>query len=203
MLNNLEEPAQTVGYRRDAANVSDQSKVKSDFPEFSFSQDGMTAKDRLTESMNPDAMSSATLSTGLDGPLVTTCASLALVLGLFALVVFLWRRMGGPRGGGILPTEAVRTIGHTMIDAKTRLTLIKVGRRVVLASQSHTGIQTLCEIEDRDEVTELLAMCDPKTRQTFHQTMRQIEREPARGGFSGGPQRKSRSDKASTWSASV
>lgn len=199
MPDNLDESPPTVGFRRDTMDVPAQVDGQSDFPSFSFSQDRLSVRDQLGQSINPDEASSATLSSGLDGPLVTTCASLAIVLGLFAMVVFLWRRMGSPRGGGVLPTEAVRPIGHTMIDAKTRLTLIKVGRRIVLTSQTPTGIQAVCQIDDLDEVTELLAMCDPKTRQTFHQTMRQIEREPSQGGFSG----KAKSDRSSTWSASA
>ena len=188
----------TTGYRRDqysdASGGVEQPPVSSstDFPTFGAGGDAAVATEATT---------SAASGFSADGTLVTTCSSLAIVLGLFAVLVYAWRRgTAGRSGAGVLPTEAVRPVGSTMLDTKNRLTLLKVGRRAVLVCSGVNGgpVSSICQIDDLDEANELLAMCDPKTRQTFQQTMRQIEREPARGFVQPTSPRG-----ASTWSAAA
>jgi flagellar protein FliO/FliZ len=117
-------------------------------------------------------------------PLVTVSSSLAVVLGLFAALVWVTRKYGAKNSGGALPSELVEVLGSQSLDARTRIQLIRVGTRIIVAAQSATsGLQSLSEISDADEVHRIMTACTSNSRNSFASTLQEFEREPSHGGF--------------------
>lgn len=124
----------------------------------------------------------------MTGPLVTVCSSLAIVLALFSGLVWVGRKFGGGAAASKpLPASALAPMGHVMLDPRTKLLLVKCGRRILVLSQTSSGITPLSEITHPDEVREMIANCSAEAREVFQRTLREIEREPARG-FTGPPE---------------
>lgn len=122
-------------------------------------------------------------------PAITVTSSLAIVLGLLAAIVWVSRKYGGGRLGGSLPSGFCEPLGSTMIDTKTKVTLLRVGSRVIVTAQSGGAITPLTEITAADEVRALVAGCHGKSKQDFRTTLASIERESAPRGFAGEPVR--------------
>ncbi len=110
---------------------------------------------RNTARSSPDVAGDSSRSSG---PLITTLASLAVVVGLFLLVMWLVRRHL-PRGMGPLPADVFEVLGRAAVGQKQSVTLLRLGDRLLLVAISAAGIETLSEITDPDEVTRLLGIC--------------------------------------------
>lgn len=119
------------------------------------------------------------------GPAVTVTSSLAVVLGLFAAMIWISRRFGPSRSinQGVLPKEVFESLGSTSIDARTKVTLLRCGNRILVVAQTATGIKPLSEITDPEEVRRLTATCLGDASRSFDTTLRSIEKEPAQPGF--------------------
>jgi flagellar protein FliO/FliZ len=89
--------------------------------------------------------------------------SLALVIGLFLLALWLLRR-ASPRGGGLLPTEVFETLGRAPLAHRHQAHLVRIGNKLALLSASVTGVEPLVEITDPAEVERLTALCRPKEK---------------------------------------
>ena len=93
--------------------------------------------------------------------LVTVGGSLAVVLGVFFLVVWLFRRVS-PGMTGTLPTEVIEVLGRTSL-ANHQAQLIRCGSKLLLVSFSAGNAggaaQTLTEITDPAEVDRLVRLC--------------------------------------------
>lgn len=98
---------------------------------------------------------------GFAGPVVTTVSSLLVVLAVFGGMVWISRRFGSARTpAGALPDDVLRNLGSASIDAKTRITFLKVGQRILVIGQTPSGEpQTLSEITDPEEVERLANRC--------------------------------------------
>jgi len=132
---------------------------------------------RLPLQNNPESSRSK-----MTGPLVTVCSSLAVVLALFSALVWAGRRFGGgTTASKPLPASALTPLGHVMLDPRTKLLLVKCGRRLLVLSQTASGVTPISEITHPDEVRELIASCSAEARAVFEKTLREIELEPARG----------------------
>ncbi len=119
-------------------------------------------------------------------PLVTIASSLALVLGLFAALVWVSRK--AQRGHGIsrpIPDEVLRVLGQKHLGALGTISIVRCGRTVMIVSQSATGIQSLATITDEAEVRHLEAVCLGESAASFQATLGEIEREPVGKGFLG------------------
>jgi flagellar protein FliO/FliZ len=144
------------------------------FPSFEVNR----AKSNVTENKSKSTTKMGT------APLVTVSSSLAVVLGLFAALVWVSRKYGSKQSGGALPSELVEVLGAQSLDARTRIQLIRVGTRIIVAAQSASGgLQSLSEISDADEVHRILSACTSNSRATFAATLQELEGEPTRGGF--------------------
>jgi len=122
--------------------------------------------------------------TAIMTPTITVCSSLAIVLGLFAGFVWLTRRFGGgsKRLRGI-PGEMVETLGSTSLDPRTTITLIRIGRRIIIAAQTAQGMQPLSEITHPEEVREMIAACNGHSKSSFASTLKELEHDPVKSGF--------------------
>lgn len=131
-------------------------------------------------------------------PLVTVGSSLAIVLALFCALVWAGRKFGGGSSASKpLPASALTPLGHVMLDPRTKLMLVKCGRRILVLSQTAGGVTPVTEVTDPDEVRELLANCSSEAREVFQRTLREIELEPTQG-FTDSPSRPATSGRSST-----
>jgi flagellar biosynthetic protein FliO len=120
------------------------------------------------------------------GPAITVTSSLAVVLGLFAALIWMTRRFGS-RGinQAALSGEVLQSLGTAPIDPRTRVTLLRCGNRILVLAQTATGVQPLAEITDPEEVRHLTATCLGDAGRSFVSTLRSIEQEPVQPGFAG------------------
>lgn len=118
--------------------------------------------------------------------LVTVASSLAIVLGLFFVVMVLLKR-GGPKGMQLLPREAVEVLGRAPLPGRQQMYLIRCGGKLLLVSVTPGGAETLTEITDPVEVQRLTGLClqgqpDSATH-AFQQALSQLGAEPHAPGF--------------------
>lgn len=120
------------------------------------------------------------------GSLGTVGGALAVVLGVFVVIVWITRRVG-PSGSAPLPREAVELLGRTTVSGQHALQLVRVGSRLVLVALSPQGATTLAEITDPHEVERLTAVClrqrSGSSTDSFAQTVAQLERESTGRSF--------------------
>lgn len=84
--------------------------------------------------------------------------SLALVIGLFLLAVWLLRR-AAPRGAKPLPTEVFESLGRAPLAFRNQAHLLRLGNKLLLVSASVGGVEPLAEITDPAEVERLTELC--------------------------------------------
>ncbi len=127
---------------------------------------------------------STTSSSPVSGPMVTVTSSLAVVLGLFAAMIWVTRRYStNAAGNRAVPREALEILGSTTVEPRFKVTLLRVGSRVVVLAQTPQGIQPITEITQLDEVQRLIATLSGSSQQDFAQELMAIEREPHPRGF--------------------
>lgn len=90
--------------------------------------------------------------------LITIGSSLAAVLGLFLIVAWTMRRTV-PGGSALLPSEVIEVLGRSVLASRAQVHLIRCGSKLLLVSVSPTGIETLTEITDADEVSHITGLC--------------------------------------------
>jgi flagellar biogenesis protein FliO len=112
---------------------------------------------------------------------VKVVGSLAIVLGIFFLVVWLLRR-ASPQGPAVLPAEAFEVLGRAPLANRQQVQLLRCGSKLLLVAVAATGAAattTLTEIADPAEVDRLAGLCRqskgkmPAT--SFRQVLRQVE----------------------------
>lgn len=90
--------------------------------------------------------------------LMPMASGLAIVIGLFLFSVWLFRKKL-PRMVGALPSDVFQVLGKSSLDKKHKLHLVRCGGKLALLSISATGMDTVLEIDDPDEVTRIAGMC--------------------------------------------
>ena len=84
------------------------------------------------------------------------------VCGLFCLgLYFIKRYLPGHRQ--LFSNPAMELLGRTHIDQRRFVSLLRVGKRIVVVGVSPDEMRSLTEITDEAEVTELLEVARPKT----------------------------------------
>ncbi len=86
------------------------------------------------------------------------------VVALMIVVGIVMRRVGGPLARGGRPSGVLEVLGRYPIARGQQLVLLRLVSRVVLLHQSRSGLSTLSEITDSDEVAVLLARVEAATR---------------------------------------
>ena len=136
----------------------------------------------LTDGSNPESKPKS----GSTSPLITVSSSLAVVLGLFAALIWATRKFGSRgTGNGSIPKEIFQTLGSTSIDPRTQVSLLRCGQRILIIARTNNGVHPLGEITDKDEVSHLVATCTGDSKQEFHNALASIETEPAGSGYIG------------------
>ncbi len=120
--------------------------------------------------------------------LTTVVGSLAVVLTLFFVVVWLTRRKM-PKAVATLPEEVVEVLGRAPLASRQYIHLVRIGQKLILLSITPTGTETLTEITDPVEVDRLASLCQQdrpgSVTATFRQVLSQLGSEPAPAGFLG------------------
>lgn len=89
---------------------------------------------------------------------LTVAGSLAAVLGVFFLIVWVLRR-ASPAMLGTLPAEVFETLGRTPLGHHQQAHLVRCGNKLLLVSVGAAGVETLSEITDPEEVDRLTDLC--------------------------------------------
>lgn len=134
---------------------------------------------------NPDRGSSSSW-------MLDTLGALGVVVALALLTRWVLSRLSGrvAVSGG---PSVVEVLSRTAIAPRNHVILLKVGQRVIVASDSPAGMRTLAEIDDPEEVALLLAETAARTTQGVRGGFRQLmgklnrdydaaERHAAEGG---------------------
>lgn len=123
-------------------------------------------------------------SSGGARPLITVTSSLAIVLGLFAAVTFLYRRTA-TASGGMLSGDAFTVLGKAPLGPRQNLTVVRIGPRILVLAIGPGSTTPLAELNDPDEVAQLTALCQSGgSRQAFQRTLHELGEEPPLGkGF--------------------
>ncbi len=119
-------------------------------------------------------------------PLMTVGSSLAIVLGLFAAVVWVSRKAAKKSNGNRdIPDEALRILGKKSLGPSGSIALIRCGRSILIVGIHSTGMQRLGEISADEEVRHLEALCNGQSKASFDETLAEMQREPIQRGFIG------------------
>ncbi len=124
------------------------------------------------------------------GTTTTVLGSLSIVLAAFFVLVWLSRKTA-PKGLAPLPSEVFEPLGRAALTARQQMQLIRLGNKLVLLCVTSTGVETITEVTDQDEVGRLAALCQQgrsgSISDTFRQVLSQYADEPAPEGFVGDP----------------
>ncbi|MEN6449912.1 MAG: flagellar biosynthetic protein FliO [Thermoguttaceae bacterium] len=96
---------------------------------------------------------------------VTTVVSLAVVLGVFFLGAWLYRR-SMPQARAPLPQEAFAVLGRAPLAYRHQAQLVRCGNKLLLVCVTAAGAETLTEITDPAEVERLLGVCGVRCGQS-------------------------------------
>lgn len=107
------------------------------------------------------------------GALTTVLSSLAVVVGLFLLVMWCSRR-AQPKGMNVLPKEVVEVLGRATLAGRQTLNLVRVGNKLILLSAAPGTAETLTEITDPIEVDRLCGLCQQHQPGSITATFRQV-----------------------------
>jgi flagellar biogenesis protein FliO len=116
--------------------------------------------------------------TGAWPSLASIGGSLAVVIGLFLVVVWLTRRANGTAATA-LPKEVFEVLGRAPLAPRTWAGLVRCGGKLLLVSFTAGGVDTLTEITDPAEIDRLTGLCqaqNPKsTSAAFRGILQQME----------------------------
>lgn len=119
-------------------------------------------------------------------PLITVGSSLAIVLGLFAALVWVSRKAS--KNGSTnreVPDEAMKVLGKRTINAGNSIALVRCGRSVLIVGINASGMQRLGEVTSDEDVRHLEALCTGESKASFNETLIEMQREPIKRGFIG------------------
>ncbi len=105
-----------------------------------------------------------------DGWALSTLAALGVVIGL----IFLGRWVYAKLGGRVIArsSPAVEVLSRTSVAPKNQVLLLRIGQRVLVVGDSSSGLRTLANLDDPEEVAALLQTVttdqDHSVSKTFH-----------------------------------
>jgi flagellar biogenesis protein FliO len=120
----------------------------------------------------PD-LAGRTAGTKPERAVMTTATSLAVVVGLFLLLVWFQRRVSG-RNGLRLPGAVVQTLGRVPLNGRQEMQLVQVGNKLLLLAVTATSAETLTEITDPAEIARLNGICQHDQPGSISASFREI-----------------------------
>lgn len=181
-----QEPA--VYGRRPALAMATDSRRDSD-PAVVTNAGGFPSLTHPSQSAVDQSVEQAVERNRFAAPAVTVTSSLAVVLGLFAALVWIARKYGSRSiAPGAIPRDVLESLGSTAIDSRTRVTMLRCGGRILVLAQTAAGIQPLSEISDPEEVRQVTAACLGDAKRSFATTLQSIEKEKPAANFVGDSQ---------------
>ena len=112
------------------------------------------------------------------GNLFSMVFSLLLVLGIFAILVWVVRKSGIQQSSS-LPSPVLQVLGRSMLAPRQQLYVVRFGPKLLLVSHQLGQTQTLSEIDDPAEVERIAAACDSSSHGGVAKTFRQVFQEMA------------------------
>jgi len=111
---------------------------------------------------------------GLPSPM-TIIGSLALVLGIFFLIIWLLRRtsLGGI---GSLPADIFEVLGRAPLADRQQVHLVRCGKKLLLVAIGTASAATLTEITDSEEIDRLASLCRKPQPNGTASVLRQVFR---------------------------
>jgi flagellar biogenesis protein FliO len=129
------------------------------------------------------------------GAVGTVVGSLAIVLGLFVVLVWCSRRFA-PAGSAQLPKEAFEILGRSALNPRQQVQLLRLGNKLLLVALTTGGAETLTEVTDPAEVERLLLLCrrgqPGSATGSFTHVLDELAREPTDGRFAGSSRQRAR-----------
>ena len=173
------------------SSASVESEAKHDDPQVrqaGYASDGSQGESRMP--LAPRSQNSRNVprpaASGTSQMLATMISSLAVVLGLFMLLVWLVRR-SLPRSSAGVPKEVVEVFGRATITPRQSVHVVRFGSKMLLLSITPSGMEALSEITDRAEVDRLAGLCQESqpgsVSRSFRQLITQMGNEPTNRGF--------------------
>ena len=104
--------------------------------------------------------------------IIDTLAALGVVIGLVLLLRWAWLRATGRPS--VSSTPAVEVLSRTAVAPKNHVLLLRVGERVLVVSDSSTGMRTLANVDDEQEVADLLASVNAAKENSVSGNFRQL-----------------------------
>lgn len=99
---------------------------------------------------------------------LSTLAALGIVIALIFGARLAYQRLGGRVA--TRATAAVEVLSRTSVAPKNHVLLLRVGQRVLVVGDSATGLRTLANVDDPEEVAALLQAVTASHDQSFTQT---------------------------------
>ncbi len=126
-----------------------------------------------TLALSPPAAAVTSAAPGTSRAVVTSVTSLAVVVGLFLLLVWVQRRTGTARRG-LLPGEVFETLGRVPLNGRQEMHLVRLGNKLLLLAVSAQGAETLTEITDSREIARLSGICRHQRTESISASFREI-----------------------------
>jgi flagellar biogenesis protein FliO len=139
---------------------------------------------RLARPQSAKSSNSTSKPIDATSSMITVGTSLAVVLGLFFVLTYFFRR-NLPKSVQAPPGEVLEVLGRAPLPGKQQLQVVRFGSKLVLLSVTADGVEAVSEITAPDEVQELTALCRRESpgssAHAFQEILTQMGREPARG----------------------
>jgi flagellar biosynthetic protein FliO len=103
----------------------------------------------------------------------TVTTSLAVVLGVFALLAWLARKANA-KGRAMLPGNVLETLGRARLNARQEMHLVRVGNKLILLAVTPTSAETLTEITDPAEIDRLAGICRQDQADSITASFREV-----------------------------
>ena len=112
--------------------------------------------------------------------------AMVVVISLLVLLRLILQKTSSGLGGASRPSGVLEILARYPVARGQQLVLLKLGRRIILTHQTSTGMATISEVSDSDEVASLLTRIETGTREKtgskFSSLLSGFEEEHSRQG---------------------
>ncbi len=112
--------------------------------------------------------------------LLNTLAALGAVIGLMLVLRAVVMRAVG-KNGATSRSPAIEVLARSVVAPRSNVLLLRVGRRILVVGETASGLRTLSDVSDPEEVASLLTLIEAakpnSVTQTFAQALGQLNSE--------------------------